>query len=201
MNRKVTFILVLLVAVIGVGSATAQTDSKSITVSAANSGSFVLTINQATYAFGAVDSNGTANTGGTESLTGTRAGTVATYTSGNVTTFSVLSAPVRTVRIFNASTASTINWGTADRLSVGIPTTGLTVRGGNALTSCGFKAFSATGDDASATGCTAGMLVKNFGAGNGGSQAAGFINFQLAVDDTDATGSNSWTVTLTATGA
>lgn len=196
MKRKLTFILGLLVAVIGVGSATAQaTDTKSITVSAANSGVFVLTIDQATYAFGAVDADGTANTGGTESLTGTFAGTAATYTSGNVTTFSVRSAPVRTVRIFNASTLATIIWGTADRLSVGIPTTGLPA----GSTSCGFKTFTTIGDVA--TGCTAGMLVNTVAAGNGTNQAAGFINFQLAVDETDATGSNTWTVVLTANGS
>jgi hypothetical protein len=175
--------------------------SANITVTAANAGVFNFAITAASYAFGNVDANGTANSGGTQALTGARngsPGTGSTYTATTATTWTLNSAPPRAVHIFNASSAgapTSIAWGTADRLEIQIPTTGVA-----GSTSCAFKLFSTNNTDGGVSpSCTNGNLITGFSAGNGANAITGNLDFRLTVLDTDATGSNSWRVTLTAT--
>jgi hypothetical protein len=172
----------------------------SITVTAANAGVFDFAITAASYAFGNVDANGTANTGGTQPITGVRNGSPGTgsrYTATTATTWTLASAPARAVHIFNASSAgapTSITWGTADRLEIQIPTTGIA-----GSTSCGFKLFSTQNTDGGPSpSCTNGNLITTFTAGNAVSSITGNLDFRLTVLDTDATGTNSWRVTLTA---
>ncbi|HUF16969.1 MAG TPA: hypothetical protein VMS12_02865 [Thermoanaerobaculia bacterium] len=186
--------LVAVVILFGTAGVFAQvTASDSITVTATNQGIFSFNIADASYAFGTVNANGAANVGGTDALTGTPFAGGATYTASAASTWSAQSAPARTVRIFNASTTSVIGWGTADRLAMGIPSSN---QGG---TSCGLVAFGTTGDGLSA--CANGNLIHGVAVGNGANDADGDLDFQLTVDDTDAAGSNTWTVVLTAAGA
>lgn len=175
------------------GAAPPQSDS--IAVTASNAGVFTFNIVAAAYSFGTVDSSGTANIGGTQAITGVRNGgdTGATYTAAAATTWTSSSAPTRTVHIFNASAGSSIIWGTADRLEMQIPNTGL-----GAAVSCGYRTFSTTGNGG-AGGCGSGNLIHGITVGNGASSKTGNLDFRLTVLDTDIIGSNSWTVTLTAT--
>ncbi len=179
---------------VGAGVASAQPASDSITVTAANVGIFSFNIVGASFAFGNVDANGTTSSTG---VPGARNGgnTGAVYTATTATTWTCASAPVRTVRVFNASTTSTIAWGTADRLSMQVPATGLPA----GSTSCGYKVFSTTGDGVAT--CGAGNLVHSVNVGNGANSRTGNLDLRLDVLDTDVTGSNSWTVVLTANGA
>lgn len=168
--------------------------SASITVNATNSGVFTFTIAAASYNFGTVDANGTANIGGTGLITGVRNGgnTGSTYTATSATQWTLASAPSRPVHIFNASTTSVLAWGIANRLEMQIPTT--LVPGSPA--SCGFLTFGTTGDGGA--GCASGNLIHNFNAGNGANAVTGNLDFRLTVLDVDATGADTWTVTLTA---
>jgi len=187
-------VLPLLVAV-GATSAWAQPAGDSITVTAQNRGIFLFDITGSSFDFGEIDAAGNASSTG---VSGARNGADdgAVYTAAAATTWTCSSAPSRTVRIYNASSASTINWGTADRLSLQIPTTGLP--GGS--TSCGYLAFGTAGDGG-AGACSSGNLVHSVTTGNGSNSASGNLDLQLEVLDTDALGTNEWTVVLTATGS
>jgi hypothetical protein len=196
--RFEVFVGVLLFAATAFGANPPQ--SADITVTAVNAGVFNFTINAASYAFGNVDANGTANSGGTQAIPGVRngaPGTGATYTSTTAATWTLTSAPSRAVHIFNASSSgapTSIAWGTADRLEIDIPTTGVA-----GATSCGFKFFATNNTDGGASpSCANGNLITGFTAGNGGNSVTGNLDFRLTVLDSDATGSNSWRVTLTA---
>ena len=174
--------------------------SAQITVTAVNAGVFNFSISAASYAFGNVDADGTANSGGTQAITGVRNGSPgsgATYTSTTAATWTLDSAPARAVHIFNASSTgapTSIAWGTADRLEIDIPTTGVP-----GATTCGFKLFATNNTDGGASpSCANGNLITGFTAGNGASSVTGNLDFRLTVLDSDATGSNSWRVTLTA---
>lgn len=189
---KKTLILIAALTLLGTVSAFAQPVSDSITVTANNNGIFQFSIDLASYAFGTVDSNGTANVGGDESLTGVRSGTSSLYTSGALgPSWTAASAPPRTVRIFNASTTA-VGSLPAGRLGLRIPDPG-------PGTSCGVIAFTTTGDGASA--CAAGNLIHSMATGNGNNDVDGDLELQLTVDDADPTGATTWTVVLTATGA
>ena len=177
------------------GTALAQSSSDSISVTAANNGIIELTIADAAFDFGNVDADGTLSSTG---VSGARNGgdNGAVYSATAATTRTARSAPPRTVRIYNASSASTIGWGTADRLRLRVPTTGLP--GGS--TSCGLIDFSDTGDGGAGS-CSNGALVHSVNVGNGSNARTGNLDLELDVLDADSTGSNSWTVVLTATGA
>jgi hypothetical protein len=183
-------VIIAALALLGTLSAFAQPVSDSITVTATNSGLFTFDIAAASYAFGTVDSNGTANVGGDDSLTGVRGATASVYTASNASAWTAASAPVRTVRIFNASTTS-VGSLPANRLAMQIPAAG----GG---TSCLYKTFGTTGDGAA---CAAGVLVHTMAVGNGANDVDGQLDLALTVDDVDPTGATTWTVILTATGA
>lgn len=190
----------LAVCMLAASTAFAAVASDTITVTAANGGVFTFNIVAATYAFGTVDANGTANSGGTQSITGSRilpADTGSTYLAPAATTWTVASAPSRTVRIFNASTIAggSFAWGagTENRLEMQIPVGTLS---GTPAT-CPFKTFTTIGDGG-ASGCTLGNLVTGFTAGNGANKATGDLDFRLTVLDTDAVATNTWVVTLTA---
>jgi hypothetical protein len=187
------FAAVMIVA--ATSGASAQSAGDSVNVTAANNGIFLFNIVGTSFDFGNVDANGDISSTG---VTGARNGsnTGAVYTAAAATTWTCNSAPQRTVRVFNASTTATVNWGTADRLSLQIPATGLP--GGS--TSCGYKTFSTAGDGG-AGNCGAGNLVHGVVTGNGANSRTGNLDFRLDVLDTDATGANSWTVVLTASGA
>jgi hypothetical protein len=196
MRRGWVLAAIAAVAVIAAtGGAFAQSAGDSITVTAANNGIFLFNIVGASFDFGNVDANGNTSSAG---VPGARNGSNngAVYTAAAATTWTCNSAPQRTVRIFNASTTATVNWGTADRLSMQIPVTGLP--GGS--TSCGYKAFSTTGDGGAGS-CGSGNLVHSVVTGNGTSGRTGNFDFRLDVLDTDATGANTWTVVMTASGA
>jgi hypothetical protein len=186
--------LVVVVLMFGAVGVFAQSASDTITVTATNNGIFTFAIADASYAFGTVDANGTANIAGSDALTGVPNASGAIYTASAASSWSASSAPARTVRIFNASTASTIVWGTANRLAMGIPTSD---QGG---TPCGFVLFGTTGDGVNTCGVT-GNLIHSVPVGNGANSATGDLDFRLTVDNSDIAGSNSWTVVLTAAGA
>ncbi len=163
--------------------------SDSISVTAENEGVFTFAIAQANFDFGVVDADGeTSSTG----VAGSNGASGATYTKSNASAFSVTSAPVRTVRIFNASSSSTIGWGSADRLEIQIPTTGL-----SAGSSCAFKTFSTAGDGG-AGDCDLGNLYHTLSVGNDAADENGQVDLRLTVANADGTGNNSWTVNLTA---
>ncbi len=176
------------------GSALAQPSSDSITVTASNQGSANFQITAASYNFGVVQSTGGANSGGTQALTGVTSGSGATFTAPAATSWTARSAPPRTIRIYNSSFSSVINWGTADRLAMRIPVTGLPAT----AVSCGFKTFTTVGDGAG--GCGNGALVRNFSAGMGINVRTGNLELQLTVDNSDGPGTNTWAVVLTAAG-
>jgi hypothetical protein len=193
MRKRLLLTLAALVALsAGTGSALAQSANGSVSVTAANVGVFEFTITDASFDFGNVDANGTlSSTGVSGARNGANDGAV--YTASAATTWTCSSAPSRTVRVYNASSASTINWGNADRLSLQIPATGLPV----GSTSCGSLTFSTAGDGG-AGACASGNLVHSVDAGNGSNSASGNLDLQLEVLDSDGTGSNTWTVVLTA---
>ncbi len=193
---KKWFLAAGMVILIGAASsAFAQSATDSISVTAVNNGIFRFDISGASFDFGTVDANGTTSSTG---VPGARNGSNngASYTATAATTWTCSSAPQRTVRILNASTTATVNWGTADRLSMQIPTAGLP--GGSV--SCGYKTFTATGDGGAGS-CAAGNLVHSVPTGNGANSGSGNLDLRLDVLDTDATGANTWTVVLTASGA
>ncbi len=162
-------------------------------VTAASAGVFTFNIAGASFSFGNVNANGTvSSTGIPGARNGTNTGAV--YTATAATTWTSSSAPSRTVRIFNASTTSTIAWGTADRLSLRIPNTGLPPP----ANSCGYKVFSSTGDGGMS--CGGGNLLRLLFVGNGANSRTGTLDLRLEVLDTDVAGTNSWTVVLTANG-
>lgn len=185
--KKIT--LVVLVVLFGAVGAFAQTASDSITVTATNQGIFTFQIDDAAYAFGTVDSNGTTSGSG---VPGSAISGGALYVATQASSWEVRSAPQRTVRIYNSSfVAPTLGWGagTQDRLRMRIP-------GAN---TCGFKSFSTIGDGSSA--CSNGELYSGITAGNGTNAASGDLDFELTVLDTDAAGTNTWIVQLTAAGS
>jgi len=170
----------------GAGIASAQVSaSDSITVSAANEGTFTFAITQATYGFGTVNADG-ATTGDSTGVNGT---TGSVFTKASASAFTVASSPVRTVNIFNASTVSTTPWGTAASLKMQIPAVG-------AGTSCGYIAFDVVGNGTAT--CSLGNLIHAMSVGNDDADVDGNIDLQLTVANTDSVGSNSWTVNLTA---
>jgi len=193
---KQKWIVIAALLVVSAGSAWAQSASDSFSVSARNIGIFQFDIVGTTFDFGDVDADGNTSTTG---VTGARNGgdTGAIYTQAAATTFTCSSAPSRTVRVFNGSTTSTINWGAADRLSLQVPTSGLP----GTPTSCGYVAFGTNGDGG-AGNCASGNLAHSITVGNGSNAATGNIDLQLEVLDSDATSAsaNSWTVVLTAAG-
>ncbi|HUF16970.1 MAG TPA: hypothetical protein VMS12_02870 [Thermoanaerobaculia bacterium] len=175
-------------------AAVAQSASDSIAVTASNTGSANFQITAASYNFGVVQATGGPNSGGTQVLTGVPNGSGATYTAPAATTWTARSAPPRTIRIFNASFSSIINWGTADRLAMQIPVTNLPVT----AVSCGYKTFTTVGDGLAT--CNNGALVRNFSAGMGINVRTGNLDFRLTVNDSDGPGTNTWAVVLTAAG-
>lgn len=195
--RKTCLVLaVFLVALVAaVGGAHAQSAGDSFAVTAANQGIFFFNIVGTSFDFGTVDPDGTTSSTG---VTGLRngAGNGAAYTASAATTWTCRSAPSRTVRVFNASTTATINWGTADRLSLNIPTAGLPA----GSTSCGYKTFTTAGDGGAGT-CASGNLVHSVPTGNGANASTGNLDLRLDVLDADPPGTNTWTVVLTASGA
>ena len=195
MGKKWLWAAGMVVVAAAASNAFAQSANDSINVTAANRGIFVFDIAGAAFDFGNVDAEGNVSSTG---VAGARNGsdTGAVYTATAATAWTCRSAPQRTVRILNASTTATINWGTADRLSMEVPSAGLP--GGSV--SCGYKAFSATGDGGAGS-CGAGNLVHTVLTGNGANATTGQLDLRLDVLDTDATGANTWTVVLTASGA
>jgi hypothetical protein len=196
MKKTLVLIATLsLLVVVGAGDAEAQSGNGQINVRANNIGIFEFTITDANFDFGDVDSNGTLSTAG---VSGVRNGgnNGAIYSADGATTWTCSSAPPRTVRIHNASTASTITWGTADRLRVRVPTTGLPA----GSTSCDLVDFTATGDGGAGS-CANGALVHSVAVGNGNNAAIGNLDFELDVLDADIAGINTWTVVLTALGS
>lgn len=170
-------------------TAGAWAQSDTITVSAQNRGVLELSFSSATFDFGQVDADGaTSSTGVSGARNGADDG--ATYTQAAAATWTVRSAPPRTVRLYNDSTTSSIVWGTADRLRLEVP-------GSN---SCGALDFSSTGDSGSHA-CGSGVLVHSVSAGNGSNAATGDLNLELDVMDVDVTGTNSWTVVVTTVGS
>jgi len=191
-KRSVLLSLTLPLLLVASGVALAQTGTASITVGAQNVGFFQVTLADASFDFGVVDANGTLSSTG---VSGARNGgnNGAIYTAAAASTITVQSAPSRTVRVYNSSSSSTIGFGTADALTMQIPSMG----GG---TSCGYLTFSTNTDGGSGT-CSGGNLVHSATAGNGSNAASGDLDLRLEVLDTDTAGTNSWTVVLTATGA
>ena len=190
---KRSLIIIAALALLGTFSVFAQSASDTITVTATNQGIFTFNIDLASYAFGTVNPNGTANAGGTEALTGTRGATSSLYTSGTGgPNWTAASAPSRTVRLFNASTTA-VGALPAGRLALRVPAVG----GG---TSCGAVAFTASGDGGAAA-CSSGNLIHSMTVGNGNNDVDGDLELQLTVDDVDPTGLTTWTVIVTATGA
>ena len=195
--KKTLFLPIALACacIAGGSSAFAQSASASVTVTAANNGIFQFTLASAAFDFGTVDAQGTlSSTGVTGARNGSDTGSV--YSANAATTWTARSAPPRTVRVYNASSASTIGWGTADRLRVRVPTTGLPA----GSTSCGLINFSTSGDGGAGS-CTNGALVHTVATGNGSNARTGNLDLELSVLDADSPGSNSWTVVLTATGS
>lgn len=196
MTRFATaFIALVASALLLGGPLGAQTASDSLIVTANNAGRANFSIDAAIYNFGTVFPSGATNIGGTQVLTGVRNATGAVYAAAAATTFNARSAPPRTIRIHNASVASILQWGTADRLEMQIPITNLPA----AAVSCGYKTFTTIGDGGAAT-CDQGNLIRGLSAGMGINERNGNLDFRLTVDDTDATGTNVWVVTLTAVG-
>jgi len=196
MRRTSLVLSVFLVALIAAaGSAQAQSATDSFSVTAANQGIFLFNIVGTSFDFGTLTADGTTSSTG---VAGARNGANngATYTAAGVTTWTCNSAPSRTVRVFNASTTATINWGTADRLSLQIPSAGLP----SGSTSCGYKTFTTAGDGGVGS-CGSGNLVHSVATGNGSNAATGSLDLRLDVLDADTTGANTWTVVLTASGA
>ncbi|MFQ5718294.1 MAG: hypothetical protein ACE5IK_01985 [Acidobacteriota bacterium] len=196
MRRKLLLVAALPAALLmAPGETRAQVVSDTITVSARNLGVFTFNIADTTFDFGDVDANGTtSSTGVTGARNGANDGAV--YTATGATTWTASSAPARTVRVFNASTASTITWGVADRLSLQIPAAGLPA----GSVSCGLLPFSTAGDGGIGA-CAGGNLVHTVDVRNGGNSVAGTLDLQLSVLDVDVAGTNTWTVVLTAAGS
>lgn len=169
--------------------------SDALLVSATNGGSRQFDVIGVTYSFGSVNALGAANVGGTQALTGTVGGGGATYTASAATTWRAASSPPATMRIYNTSSSSIINWGTSARLSIQVPTTNLSA----GSVSCGYKTFTTTGD-AGAASCTLGNLIRNVTVKNGANASIGNIDLQLFVANTDVTGTNTWIVVLTEAG-
>lgn len=193
---KRSLIIIAALALLGTTSMFAQVSaSDQITVTATNQGIFTFNIDLATYAFGTVNPNGTANVGGTESLTGVRGATSSVYTTGaGGPNFTVASAPSRTVRIYNNSLlANHSGVLAAGSLAMRIPS----VPSGTAC--AGPVAFTASGDGGAAA-CAGGNLAHSVTVGNGANDVDGDLELQLTVADTDLTGLTTWTVTVTATG-
>ena len=173
----------------------AQPASDSLVVLANNSGQSNFTISGSIYNFGTVFPSGATNIGGTQVITGVPNASGAVYTATAATTWNARSAPPRTIYIHNASTASVLQWGTADRLEMQIPTTNLPVT----AVSCGWKTFSTNTAGGAAT-CNGGNLLRNLSAGMGINQRNGNLDFRLTVNNTDGAGTNVWVVVLTAVG-
>jgi hypothetical protein len=175
--------VVVVMGLLGTGNAQAQvTQSQTVTVQATNQGIF-------TFNFGNVDASGAAIAGMGAGVTAggrTGANDGGTYSATSALSWACNSAPVRTTKIYNAS--STVTGVLAgDRLEMRIPAAG----GG---TSGGFKKF------ASQSGTPAGDLVTSMTVGNGGNAVNGNTDFRLTVLDADTNGATSWTVVLTASG-
>lgn len=185
------FLLIGLPALAQVGQGPPKDDSVSVTATAR--GAFIFTLGSTAYAFGEVSAAGGANVGGTEELTPVVNASNAVYSSVSGVTWQANSAPVRTVRMYNTSSASTITWGTADSLQISVPV----VTGSS---SCGFVPFSQNGDGSTATTCDNGMLLHGLSVGTFGK--SGTLQFKLTVDESDDINlTNTWTVVITANGA
>lgn len=188
--RIFPFIAIFALAAVPVAAQVSSADS--INVNAQNVGAFVFNIAQATYNFGQISSLGGANVGGTETLTPSTTATSATYTSNApAVTFSVGSAPQRTVYFYNSSAAQTLSWGTENDLEVQVA--GLAVG-----TNCGFKGIGVAGNGLAGT-CAGGNLHHSVtGVGRGANDVDGNLVFRVTVDDADLTGTNTWVVQITA---
>jgi len=180
--KKLVFLGVLILLV-GAGSATAQVSaSDQLTVTANNQGIFHFEIAAASVDLGTVNANGDLLGGNFPGMTGARngAGTGAVYTADNATTWICSSAPKRNVEI--AENGSSV---------VGVlPLDALEVRSNapSVGTSGGWITLG-----------TGGTLVSGMtNVGNGANSATGDLDLQLTVLDTDAVGSTTWTVVLTA---
>jgi len=194
-ETKLPFLLAFLLVGLSAGVLGAQTTGATTDVTAFNAGSGKFTINTPSYSFGIVNSAGGPNLGGTQPLTGVTNPNGAVYTATAAATWSARSAPPRTIFIYNDVGSAAINWGTADRLEIQMPTTGLPV----AAVSCGYKTYTTNGSGGAA-GCGSGNLIRNVRAGMGANTANGNLDFRLTVNNTDGPGVNSWTVVLTAMG-
>jgi hypothetical protein len=183
-------VVVLVMGLLGAGGAQAQvTQSQTVTVQATNQGIFTFAVSPASFNFGNVDASGSAIAGMGAGVTAggrTGANDGGTYSATSALSWVCNSAPVRTTKIYNAS--STVTGVLAgDRLEMRIPAAG----GG---TSSGFKKFT------SQSGTPAGDLITSMTVGNGGNAVNGNTDFRLTVLDADTNGATSWTVVLTASG-
>ena len=187
--------MVMLGSIAPAANAASPPASNAIVVTATNGGVVNFSMAIALYQFGIVSASGVANIGGTQSLTGTTSASGATYTSSTATTWRATSSPPATIYIYNSSSSSVLTWGTADRLQIQLPTTNLSA----GSVSCGFKTFTTTGAGGAA-GCGSGNLIRNVLVKNGANAAVGNLDFRLFVDNTDATGTNTWVVVITEVG-
>ena len=157
------------------------------TVTANNIGIFTCTLNVLSFDFGDVDSDGGALPGTNPSVqangrNGSDTGGSYETVPGTIT-WVTRAAPASTVR-FHLVAAPSDHTGSmpADNLEIRIPNTA----GG---TSTGYQTFTSLSD-----------LITGMSVGNGANAATGQIDLRLSVNDTDPTGSNSWTVRIRATG-
>jgi hypothetical protein len=188
-------VFVMLGAVALAADAASPPAGDAIVVTATNGGVVNFSIAIPLYQFGTVSAAGSANIGGTQSLTGTTSASGATYTATTATTWRATSSPPATIYIYNSSSSAVLTWGIADRLQIQLPTTNLSP----GSVTCGFKNFTTTGDGGAA-GCGSGNLIRNVLVKNGANAAVGNLDFQLFVDNTDATGTNTWVVVITEVG-
>lgn len=180
--KKLVF-LGILILLAGAVPAMAQSASDQLTVTANNQGIFLFDIAAASVDLGTVNANGDLLGGNPSGLSGVRNGsdTGAVYTLDDATTWTCSSAPKRNVDIAeNGSSVAGV-----------LPLGALEVRSqapSNGGTSGGWITLG-----------TSGTLVSGMtNVGNGANSATGDLDLQLTVLDTDATGSTTWTVILTA---
>ncbi len=165
--------------------------SDTITVTATNTvppSIFTFDIAATAFDFCQVNANGSQG-GPPPCPTGESIGPNAVYEVLGATNWTLTSTPTREVRIYNSSSVSTINWGTADRLSI--------KTGHPIATLCGYKTFLTNLDGFNT--CDFGALLRQLNVDAGGQ--AGTLDLKLDVLVGDAAGTNTWTVQLTATGS
>lgn len=181
------------------GNAEAQPDSNYVAVTAIVQGVFDFKIDGADFPlalpavhdFGAVTVTGV-QTGGTPatSIVTAADGSTSHYRAEPAFGWTVVSAPRRTVDIsYQDVTPGVANTMTIDQLSIEMSVT--QQASGGAGTSTGWKQLALASKV---------PLVDDALAGSGTNIAAGNINLELRVDDTDAEGANTFTFELIADG-